>query len=321
MHDGVNERIRGGLLAHAAGDALGAPAENMSRDEIRRVHGRLDNMVGDDQRGLAPGKWTDDTAMMLAVAEGLVEAPGDPREAVGRRFVQWFETEPKDVGNIVRVALTAFKASGDWDAATARTRQKLREMTAGNGSLMRTLPVSFAFTGDREMTMRFSAKLSTMTHPHELATVSCVFFNELVRLLALGEDKEGSLGGARELIEGEEALVSSISKSTFFEHVGRMKTASYTQLRATGYVLDSLVSSLWCFWNTDGLEEAVVAAVGIGGDVDTVGALTGGLAGTFYGFGAIPARWLEPLFERERIEEAARGLAGLASAHTQDPGQ
>ncbi len=71
--------------------------------------------------------------------------------------------------------------------------------------------------------------------------------------------------------------------------------------------------TLWCVSTTDSFEEALILAVNLGHDADTVGAVTGQIAGAFYGASAIPARWLAPLAWRERIEHLADRLVATRS--------
>ncbi|MBF8264618.1 MAG: ADP-ribosyl-(dinitrogen reductase) hydrolase [Dehalococcoidia bacterium] len=85
-----------------------------------------------------------------------------------------------------------------------------------------------------------------------------------------------------------------------------------SDLIPSGFVLDTLKCALWCFMNTDSLEAAIVEAVNLGGDADTVGAVCGALAGAYYGQEAIPQRWLELLSGRGEIEKLAIEICKLA---------
>ncbi len=317
----VADRFLGGLLALACGDALGAGVEFMSRDEIRRRFGKVTEMTGGGPFNVEPGEGTDDTGMALAVAEGLLEDDPDPREAVGRHLVAWFQAGPKDVGNTVRTALTNYLACGDWNAAVARTRSRLRDMAAGNGSLVRTLAVSYAFLDEPERMMRESARLSEMTHPHELPTLACTFYNEFVRLLALGMERAAAFDQALERVERQGPLVSFNSRMVFLRQLRRVPELGYTDVRASGFVLDALVAGLWVFLRASDLEAALVEAVGLGDDADSVGALVGGMAGTYWGAGAVPGRWRSALKEAARIEDVARRLARRVETARQATGE
>ncbi len=93
------DKVRGALYGVAIGDALGGPLEFMNAEQIKQKYGgRVTEMVGGGWLSLTPGETTDDTAMTLAVCEGIMENPTAPIEPVGRRFIEWVNTAPKDIG-------------------------------------------------------------------------------------------------------------------------------------------------------------------------------------------------------------------------------
>jgi ADP-ribosyl-[dinitrogen reductase] hydrolase len=86
------------------------------------------------------------------------------------------------------------------------------------------------------------------------------------------------------------------------------------ELRSTGYVVDTLQTALWYGLRADSAETALVDVVNMGGDADTVGAVTGAVAGARFGAGALPARWLADLDEADVLRELATDLAALSAA-------
>ena len=147
----------GAFLALAVGDALGAPLEFLRPDIAKQRFGRLTEMVGNST--WAPGEWTDDTAMALGVARGiLASASGeDEIEKTGEEFLLWAPTA-KDVGSTISAAIRGFGSTNDWFEASRNTPQALSGSAAGNGSLMRILPVALAFSDRGEM-LRHSASV------------------------------------------------------------------------------------------------------------------------------------------------------------------
>ena len=81
-----------------------------------------------------------------------------------------------------------------------------------------------------------------------------------------------------------------------------------SEIRSSGYVVDTLEAAVWCFLNTESYRDCVLKAVNLGEDTDTVAAVAGGLAGVWYGFDAIPSDWVDVLARREWIEELCRNL-------------
>ena len=82
-------------------------------------------------------------------------------------------------------------------------------------------------------------------------------------------------------------------------------------IRSTGYVIDTLEASLWCVFNTTNYKDAVLKAVNLGDDTDTVGTITGGLAGIIYGYDTIPSEWLEVLAKKDDIIQLADKLDSI----------
>lgn len=306
----MREQIAGGLFGVAVGDALGAAVEFLSQSEIRERYGILTEIVGGGRFDLEPGQVTDDTEMMLAVGEGILVNPESPVKSIGDRFVSWYQSNPKSIGNTVRTSIENYLQLKNWDEAAKQTYKKLKGRTAGNGALMRTLPVTFAYYGDPEQIAQKSRKICRMTHWDMIAEMAGVFYNVLASCLVSEEKNRAWEKTWKWFIsyayqEADAATVELISS------LRSAVNCDYEKLQATGFVYDTLFSALWCFYNTDSAEDAIVKAVNLGDDADTVGAVTGGLAGVYYGYGALPKRWLGVLQNKERINNLVEGLVKL----------
>ena len=81
-----------------------------------------------------------------------------------------------------------------------------------------------------------------------------------------------------------------------------------SEVRGSGYVIESLEAALWCFANTDSFNEAVLTAANLGDDADTTAAITGQIAGTYYGINNINKHWREQLTMIDEILELADRL-------------
>jgi ADP-ribosyl-[dinitrogen reductase] hydrolase len=119
------DRVKGGLYGVAVGDALGGTTEFMSTREIEAKYGYLTEIIGGGVWRLKPGEVTDDTMMTLCVAEGILENPGEPVEAIGRFFMKWYHSQPKDIGNIIRHAFEKYE--GDWFEAAFIAHMDMKE--------------------------------------------------------------------------------------------------------------------------------------------------------------------------------------------------
>lgn len=331
MSRSYTDRFTGAMLGLACGDALGAPAEFLSKEELITRFGRLTEMVGGGHyTRWRPGEWTDDTGMALCVAEGILEAPEDPVPEIGDRFLAWRKSA-KDVGSTIAAALDSFLGlerdlSGvgdieDWSRAAASTDQARSGRAAGNGSLMRTLPVALAYS-DRSRLRLQSAHISAMTHWDPQAEAGCLAYCfwvlEVLDGAEIATAWHRALSATRDrAAEGAEPAnapgLASIPHN-FWERLETAHARKYEELQPggfAGYVLDCLEAAVWCAVNNESAEAAIVDAVNLAGEADTIAAVTGGIVGAYHGIEALPHRWLEVLEQRERLETAGRELADL----------
>ncbi len=287
---------RGALYGVAVADALGATLEFMSAAEIARRYGTLRDIVGGGWLALRPGQVTDDTEMTLAVAEGIAEQPDAPVEAVGRRFIEWLDTQPRDVGRTCAVALNYARRRG-WADAARFAHDDLGGRSAGNGSLMRSAYPGLWYA-DRAQALRVAVELSRMTHYDPLASEACKLYTAAIWDMARGG------------VPARQALKAAFGGTRY-----QAALAGQARLDPTGFVVDTLNCALDAVACTSSLEDAIVRAVNLGGDADTVGAVAGGLAGAMYGYDSIPTRWREALDVRTRARlDAAAERAVNAGA-------
>jgi len=299
--DTLLSRFEGCMVGLAVGDALGAVVEGMSSAEIKRRYGRITEMLGSGWHGLPPGGYTDDTAMMLCIARSIVEKGRfEPRD-VAIKFLGWFDAGPVGIGRTTWIALSSMKSGASWDEAGRIAHERLGGMSAGNGSIMRCAPIGLLDFRHRERLVKDSIDSSKITHWDDQACWGAVALNMAIAEILRGE-RGNLLSTIRDRIEQPEV-------SRALDEVSRLNPR---ELEPSAYVLDTLKAALWCFLTTTSFENAVVTAVNLGGDTDTVGAVCGALAGASYGIQAVPCRWLEPLQDRDEILGLARGIYELA---------
>jgi ADP-ribosyl-[dinitrogen reductase] hydrolase len=307
MQPSLTERYRGALLGLACGDAVGTSVEFQPRESFKP----LTNMIGGGPFNLKPGQWTDDTSMALCLAESLLtQNDFDAADQMGR-YLNWWQRgylsstgECFDIGMTVRDALTRYQETGAPFAGSTDP------YTAGNGSLMRLVPVVLYYFPDSDRIRTFSANSSRTTHAAPEAIECCQLLAELISKALKGELKV-NLRSLPETAFGQPKLVA-IARG---DYLGKSKS----EIRGSGYCIASLEAALWCFHHTDSFETAILEAANLGDDADTTAAIVGQLAGAHYGVRAIPEGWLEKLHLREYIEATADALlraATLGSTHT-----
>ncbi|WP_431677159.1 ADP-ribosylglycohydrolase family protein [Kitasatospora sp. KL5] len=280
-----SSRAAGAVVGSAVGDALGAPFEFGPAGAFSArfpAPGAGGEMCGGG--GWEAGEATDDTQMAVLVAESLLERGGLDLPDIFARFRHWAASEPKDIGLQTEDVLT----SGlPWDLAAAiHFQTSLR--AAGNGSLMRVAgsAVRFARAG-QQGTMDAARRIAALTHGDRAAWEGTAVLHDLVRVALDGGDPL--------------AAVPDVLAAVDPENRGRYAVVlapDWHPDEATefnGAVWPCLGSAVWALRTTDGFEEALRAAVDLGGDTDTVAAVTGALAGAVYGLEAIPERWTAPL--------------------------
>ena len=218
---------------------------------------------------------------LCAVDSLLAKRVFDPDD-IARRFVAWLQSNPPDVGNHTRTVLNAIARGVGWEEASTTT-QAANPDNAPNGSLMRCSPLALFFYRHPDYVATLSPVFSRITHAHTDCEQSCVFLNVAIALLLMGTSKQAAIAGAEQACAGaSDALKARIRRA--------QETRNETS--PTGYVLDTLEVAVWAFLHTPTLEAALIAVVNRGADADTVGAVTGALAGAHYGYSTIPARWL-----------------------------
>jgi len=299
----LRDRFRGALLGLAVGEALGAPADFLTAAQIEERHGLITEMLGGGCHDVAPGETTDATAMMLCLAESLADVGAFDPEDVMERYLAWFDGTPRDVSLTVRTVLLSFRSGTHWDLASRRAFEILGSPTAGNGSLMRCAPLALLYCGDAEARHANSLRESMLTHFDRLAGWACVAFNDLLDAAIAGELR-AELPSIAHTIDEEDKRVSATLREAL--------EAEPEEIQSSSFVLDTLCTAVWSVLHTVTFEEAVCAAVNLGNDADTAGAVTGALAGAAYGETGIPPRWLAHLEGRERIATVAERLADLA---------
>lgn len=297
------DRARGALLGLAVGDAVGTTLEFQRLD----TRAPLSDMVGGGPFDLAPGEWTDDTSMALALADSLIECGGlDPTD-LATRFVAWWRRgdyshigECFDIGITTRAALHRFERDGEPLAGSSD------EFAAGNGSLMRLAPVAIWGWGVGVEATRDAARLqSAITHAAPACLDSCEAYAVVLRSALTGCNFEAALEAADVI-----PMICEVAEVVG----GSWRDRAREHVASSGFVLHTLEATLWCVAGGGGFREVVLRAANLGEDADTTAAVAGQLVGALEGVSAIPDEWLAKLAWRDRIEAAADRLLAVGRA-------
>lgn len=314
MADRLEKALKGCIVGTAVGDALGLPAEGISPARIKR---------------LFPGPWkhhfllgrgmcSDDTEHTFFVAQSLLAASGDAEEfqrRLARSFRWWLAGVPAGVGfATLRACLKLWvgispKRSGIY--------------SAGNGPAMRASIIGAHFCGDEDA-IRKHVRLSTeITHTDERAFTGAL---AVALLTAWSIDWKSTELPTVDIIAGKLRLLAS-DDTEWHGYIASIASAYSDgmtvpefaqslglQKGVTGYVYHTVPVAIYSHLLHFGDFRATLEAVlDCGGDTDTVGAITGAMAGTVAGEQGIPAEWVSRIWEWPRsigvLLEAARRLA------------
>ncbi|MBQ9116363.1 MAG: ADP-ribosylglycohydrolase family protein [Clostridia bacterium] len=300
--------IKSVIMGHAVADALGVPVEFKDRASLT-----LDPVIGMrafGTHGQPAGTWSDDTSMTVAALEAICD-DGLNYGKIMQNFAAWRdEGEFTATGETFDIGGTCYSAISNYVSGGKKPLEcgECGVRSNGNGSLMRILPFILygtygGFKGDY---LEMIHDASALTHAHRISKVGCGIYAVITGALLRAPQKETvsqALRVCRQIYRNGEAR----RYDRLFD--GGFADIPQDQIESSGYVIHTLEAAVWCVLNTNSYRECVLAAVNLGDDTDTVGAVAGGLAGALYGYDGIPEEWLDALKRREYLE----GLCERAS--------
>lgn len=289
----LTDRVLGAYLGLAVGDALGATVEFMTPREIQSEYGQHDTIRGGGWLKLQRGQVTDDTTMALALGEAILQVGSVDALAIAKSFNEWMKQKPVDIGNTVRRGIVHFRYSGIPVVPSS-------DQDAGNGACMRSLPIALFTYGQPLSRMKAASKRQAhVTHNNEWSDAACETVIEMIQNAFDGIEKPDMLKGP------VATLIKRFPQFAF--RIRRNENPS-------AFIVETMQAVLQAFFDTDDFTSYLIDVVNRGGDADTTGAIAGMLAGAYYGFSAIPKKWLQALDKDiyVRCETQALSLIELA---------
>jgi len=292
----IRDRALGAFIGLAVGDALGAPVEFCRRDTFEPVT----DMRAGGYFKLPVGAWTDDTAMALCLAESLVEHPELDLKDLLDRFCLWASKGANtSTGVCVGIGQNTLRVLGNYHRKGELLAPETRQKSDGNGALMRLSPVAVRHWQSPVEAKRTADLQSRTTHYSDISAAAC----EALALILCS------------LVSGD--AWRKASKPDFADHWPESIRAIAQEdwhkrhrdsIHSTGFVVHTLEAAMWAVDTTGSFATALLKAVNLGDDADSVGAVAGQLAGARYGLSGIPQNWLDVLVQHERIETLGREL-------------
>lgn len=292
------ERFAGCMLGSGVGDALGASFEGVWEKTLR---------IEDLRFG---GRWTDDTAMMIGVAESLIAKHGFNSKHMAEMFRQNWEKAPwRGYGPGPPAVFRMVRRGVSWSEAAGRLYGGAGSY--GNGAAMRVAPIGLLYHTNKDKLKEIAYKSAEITHTHELGKEGAAVQAYAV---ALAIQTERGRIDAREFLE---KLISFTENRVFREKLKSAKTllnkdekrAVIRRLGNTVEAFNSVPTAIYCFTkNSQNYATAVTNAILLGGDTDTIGAMTGAIAGAYHGEAALPQQWTQKLEKKRYINGLAHKL-------------
>jgi ADP-ribosylglycohydrolase len=316
----LRDRFLGCLLGCAVGDALGAPYEGLWSHLIPDTDILMEQFA--EFEGYPRGQFTDDTQLTLATVRSILKVGDVSLPHIARSIADlWKKQTVIGPGGACSHAALAFLRAGDWQTCGAAVGQ------AGNGTAMRTAALGLFFLSKGESLPETVADVSRITHQDPRSIAGGVAIAKAAQLLARSQEIDAT------------AFCSDIAKAmsgfdpVFADMVARipalveeppevaisivawsgMDRPEFDSPIITPFVIPTVLASLWCLLrHTDSWPRAVGNAIRLGGDVDTLGAIVGALAGTRLGVLAIPSHLRETVHQSKQIQELALRFHALA---------
>ena len=299
--------VKDSLYGFIVGDAMGVPIEFEDREKL--INKPVTSMLGYGSHDVEAGVYSDDTSMTLATMDSIIKQNGIINyNDIADKFCNWVNNNEYtatnkvfDIGMTTKYAL--IKYFNNKIDATMCGGTNINEN--GNGSLMRMLPIAlYCFykniKGDNEI-FTLVKNSSSITHAHDISILGCYIYVRYVISLLETKNKISSYN-----------FIKKLDYSMFIEEVkleysrilfSDISILNINDVNSSGYVVDTLEAVFWIILNCSSYNESIIGAINLGGDTDTIGAITGSIAGILYGYDNISKRWISKLKNKDYIDE------------------
>lgn len=299
--------VKDSLYGFIVGDAMGVPIEFEDREKL--INKPVTSMLGYGSHDVEAGVYSDDTSMTLATMDSIIKQNGIINyNDIADKFCNWVNNNEYtatnkvfDIGMTTKYAL--IKYFNNKIDATMCGGTNINEN--GNGSLMRMLPIAlycfYKNIKDDNEIFTLVKNSSSITHAHDISILGCYIYVRYVISLLETKNKISSYN-----------FIKKLDYSMFIEEVkleysrilfSDISILNINDINSNGYVVDTLEAVFWIVLNCSSYNESIIGAINLGGDTDTIGAITGSIAGILYGYDNISKRWISKLKNKDYIDE------------------
>jgi ADP-ribosylglycohydrolase len=302
------DKLKGTVYGQAIGDALGLGTEGMTDEDMawkypNGITHYKEIFQDRHRKRWKIGDWTDDTDMMLCIANAVIQDKGVNLASIAQNFKEWANGEPMGIGENTYKVLTI----GDYVEHPLEVSKKIWEMShensAANGGLMRTSIVGLFPKAVEEC----ASNICRLTHYDPRCVGSCVIVSELIHSLVYS-DKGLSYHQISDIGRKYDERISEFIDLSLSPDIRALELQDEDSV---GYTLRTLAAALWAYWHARTFEEGLLAVVSEGGDADTNAAVACAILGAKFGYQAIPAEYKEGLIFREQLDDVISGMMGF----------
>ena len=302
------DKVKGTIYGQAIGDALGLGTEGMTYEDMawKYPHGIThyrDIFQDRHRKRWKIGDWTDDTDMMLCIANAVIEDKGVNLKTIARNFKEWAMGEPMGIGeNTYKVLMI-----GDYEEKPIEVSRKVWEMShcqsAANGGLMRTSIVGLF----PKAVEQCAANICRLTHYDPRCVGSCVIVSELIHSLVYNTH----VLSFYDMIDIGRKYDERIEEYIDLARNEDINALELQDDNSVGYTLKTLAAGLWAYWHARSFKEGLLAVVRAGGDADTNAAVACAILGAKYGYDAIPTEYVDGLIYKKQLDDVILGIVGI----------
>ncbi|XP_043284797.1 ADP-ribose glycohydrolase ARH3-like [Venturia canescens] len=340
----LRTKFRGSLLGVLTGDCLGSPYENnnlLTSGEKVVLQKFLDKLEGPVFK--APViQYTDDSAMTRSIAQSLIEKRSLVLEDIAKKFVKNYYQEPnRGYGPSVINVFHKLRGNKFSDILTPAKEQFSGEGSLGNGGAMRVAPIALFYHNDYDQLVKATRLVTAITHTHKLGIDGAILQAIAIQQSLLSDPEEeldvikfvDDLIGKMDIIEENDEGLDFVDPQTFkmqlvaiknlLKEEGAHEVKIVEKLGHDVTAFGSVPTAIFCFLRAqksiEGIRSdnpfrrAIQYAISLGGDADTIAAMTGALAGAFYGDAKLNSALLQHLEASTEFQSLADKLYEIST--------
>lgn len=295
----TKDKIYGTIFGQAIGDALGLGTEFLSKTEVREKYPdglkEYSQIIRDYHRAkFQPGSWSDDTDMMLCIANAIIEDKGINLHTIARNFKQWvYAPETRGVGQTTLKVLSIAEYVEKPHQVAELIWRMTRTKNAANGSVMRTAIIGLK----KENVAQTAEDVCKLTHFDPRCVGSCVIVSEIINHL-IWHDEQLSYSQIMTIGNKYDKSIAEYIDKAYYNGIESLELDEPSSI---GYTLKAMGSALWCLFHANDFEEGLLRVVNEGGDADTNAAVACAMLGAKFGYTSIPQKYTDGLTRKNDL--------------------